>query len=151
MRGKVLEFDVAGGTGVISGDDGKRYPFSRADLGGGVTALIPGRDVDFEVGGDGRATSVFSLAASGGLSGDKNKLIAGLLGIFLGGLGIHKFYLGKKGPALIMLIGSLAGIVLFAIPTLIIGIIGFIEGIIYLVKDEQKFHEDYVAGNRNWF
>lgn len=64
----------------------------------------------------------------------KNKTIAGLLAIFLGGLGIHKFYLGK----------TILGIVyLLFCWTYIPSIIGFIEGIIYFCTDEEKFALKY--------
>ena len=50
---------------------------------------------------------------------DKNKVIAALLCFFLGGLGIHRFYLGWTGSAIAMLVLSILGTVLSAI---IIGI-----------------------------
>lgn len=60
----------------------------------------------------------------------KSKLAAGLLGIFLGGLGIHKFYLGNIGLGIVY--------ILFCW-TFIPGIIGFIEGIVYLCTDDYAF------------
>jgi len=60
----------------------------------------------------------------------KSRIVAGILGILIGGLGIHKFYLGKVGLGILY--------VLFfwtAIPALI----GFIEGIIYLVQSDEEF------------
>ncbi len=65
----------------------------------------------------------------------KSKVVAGLLGIFLGGLGIHKFYLGKTGQGILYLLFCWTGIP---------GIIGFIEGIIYLVSSDEKFYTKYV-------
>jgi TM2 domain-containing membrane protein YozV len=41
--------------------------------------------------------------------GSKSKIAAGLLGIFLGGFGIHKFYLGYTTPAVIMLVAGIIG------------------------------------------
>jgi len=60
-------------------------------------------------------------------SAPKQKLVAGLLGVFLGSLGVHSFYLGKTGKGIIQIIVSIV--------TLGIGALwGFIEGIIILVK-----------------
>ena len=64
----------------------------------------------------------------------KNKIVAGLLGIFLGGLGIHKFYLGKTGQGILYLLFCW---------TLIPGFVGLIEGIIYLVTNEEDFNRKY--------
>lgn len=60
----------------------------------------------------------------------KNKTTAGLLGIFLGGFGAHKFYIGKP---LIGFIYFITGC------TLIPSILGIVEGIMYLVWNEEKF------------
>jgi uncharacterized membrane protein YhaH (DUF805 family) len=57
MRGEILTYDDIPGTGLISGDDGARYSFTRADL----QQLVPvraGTKVDF-VPVDGTATQVF--------------------------------------------------------------------------------------------
>lgn len=64
----------------------------------------------------------------------KNKVIAALLAIFLGGFGIHKFYLGRIGWGLVYLIFFW---------TVIPGIVGFIEGIIYLCMSDERFYEKY--------
>ena len=68
---------------------------------------------------------------------DKNKLAAALLAIFLGGLGIHKFYLRKVGMGILYLIFCWTGIP---------AIIGFIEGIYYLCISDQTFND---KDNRN--
>eukprot|EP01030_Chromulinospumella_sphaerica_P025156 gene25156-25278_t len=103
MRGKVLSYADLDGTGLIGGDDGQRYGFTRGDLGGGVRSVVPGTEVDFEV-EDGAARNIYvTTPAYGGLSGDKNKIVAALLAFFLGWLGIHKFYLGKTNAGIIML------------------------------------------------
>lgn len=60
----------------------------------------------------------------------KNKVVAGLLGILLGGLGVHKFYMGKVGMGIVYLLFCWTGI-----PT----IIGFFEGIIYLCSNDENF------------
>lgn len=60
----------------------------------------------------------------------KNKAVAGLLGIFLGGFGIHKFYMGRIVWGIVYLLFCW---------TYIPAIIGFFEGIIYLVQKEHNF------------
>jgi TM2 domain-containing membrane protein YozV len=155
MRGKVLSYSDLDGSGLISGDDGHRYSFTRGDLGNDVRSVIPGTEVDFEI-SEGAARSVFVTTSpfsglSGSLSGGKNKIVAALLAFFLGMLGIHKFYLGKTNAGIIMLLCGTVGWILFAIPPLVVGIIAFIEFIIYLVKSDQQFHQDYVVGDKSWF
>ncbi len=60
----------------------------------------------------------------------KSKLVAGLLGIFLGGLGVHNFYLGFTGKAVAQLLISLISCGSLAIVS---AIWGFIEGVLILV------------------
>lgn len=60
MRGEILTYDDGPGTGLISGDDGARYSFTRADL----QQLVPvraGTKVDF-VPVDATATHVYVVA-----------------------------------------------------------------------------------------
>ncbi|MDP1713106.1 MAG: FHA domain-containing protein [Anaerolineales bacterium] len=66
--------------------------------------------------------------------GNKSRTTAGLLAIFLGAFGIHKFYLGQ----------GLAGLIyLVFFWTYIPGIIGFIEGISYFMMSDQQFAQKY--------
>lgn len=66
----------------------------------------------------------------------KTKLIAGLLAIFLGGIGIHKFYLGQNTMGIVYLVFFWTGIPV---------IIGFIEGILLLVMSDADFDAKYNA------
>ena len=61
----------------------------------------------------------------------KSKMAAGLLGIFLGALGIHNFYMGYKGKAIIQLLLGTVGIIVLIGP-IISGIWGLVEGIMIL-------------------
>ena len=89
-------------------------------------------------------------------SGENKKLMAGLLGIFLGSLGIHKFILGYQKEGFILLAGTLIGV---ATSCLVIGIfiymatgiIGLIEGIIYLTKSDEEFYQTYQVNKKPWF
>lgn len=76
--------------------------------------------------------------------GEENKkILAGVLGIVIGGLGIHKFVLGyTKEGILQILLNFLCGAG---------SIIGLIEGIIYLTKSDAEFYETYQRGHRPWF
>ncbi len=151
MRGKVLSYDDYTGSGLISGDDGVRYTFTRGGLMGGAREAAPGATVDFEV-ADGVASNIYIIGGAPlNLSGDKNRIVAALLALFLGWLGIHKFYLGKTTAGVLMLLGSTVGWITFGIVPAIVAIIAFIEFIIYLLKTDGDFHRDYVAGNKSWF
>ena len=62
----------------------------------------------------------------------KSKMAAGLLGIFLGWLGVHRFYLGYTGIAVAQLVLGLLGVVTCGITTGAASIWGLIEGILIL-------------------
>ena len=76
------------------------------------------------------------------------KLAAGLLGIFLGSFGVHKFVLGYNKAGIIMLVISVATCGFGAI---VMGTIGLIEGIIYLTKTPQEFKTLYLENEKAWF
>lgn len=89
-------------------------------------------------GGGGSSSSASSSAAGGYGSGRlvpvKSKVAAGLLAIFLGGIGIHKFYLGKTMQGILYLVFCWTGV-----PALI----ALVEGIIYLCKSDEAFAQQY--------
>ncbi|MDD7465407.1 MAG: TM2 domain-containing protein [Actinomycetaceae bacterium] len=67
-------------------------------------------------------------------TGARSRLVAGLLGIFLGGIGIHRFYLGYTSIGIIQIVVSIF--------TLGIGSLwGFIEGIMILAR-ASSFQND---------
>jgi TM2 domain-containing membrane protein YozV len=66
----------------------------------------------------------------------KQKIVAGLLGILLGGLGVHHFYLGSTMAGVIELIATF-------VTCGIGGLVGLIEGILLLVMSDQDFDQRY--------
>lgn len=92
--------------------------------------------------------SLVTSTSSNPFQGSKNKLVAGLLGILLGGLGIHKFYLEYNKEGIIMLVITL---ITCGFGGSIIAIIGLIEGIIYLTKTDEDFEQTYVKNQKPWF
>lgn len=95
--------------------------------------------VFMNAGGGGSSSSSASSSSSGGnnsLVPLKNKVLAGVLGIFLGGIGAHKFYLGKPFQGLLYLALCWTGI-----PE----VLGVIEGIMYLVSSDPSFASKYGA------
>ena len=79
---------------------------------------------------------------------ENKRVLAGVVGILLGTLGIHKFILGYQNEGLIMLLIS---ILTCGIGAGAIGLIGLIEGIIYLTKSDEEFYEIYQENKRGWF
>ena len=74
---------------------------------------------------------------------ENKKIVAGLLAIILGGLGIHKFILGYiKEGIFQFLLSFLCGLG---------ALIGLIEGIIYLTKTDEEFYQTYQVGKKGWF
>ena len=80
--------------------------------------------------------------------GAEKKIAAGICGILLGALGIHKFILGYKTQGLIMLLVTILSL---GILGWVSGILGLIEGIIYLTKTDEQFSNTYIVGKKPWF
>jgi TM2 domain-containing membrane protein YozV len=76
-------------------------------------------------------------------AGADKKIIVGICGILLGGFGVHKFILGYTNEGIIQLVLGLC----FGIG----GVIGIIEGIIYLTKSDEEFVRTYIQGHKGWF
>ena len=107
----------------------------------GLAAAIQPPQLSSAPPGIGAVSSTVAARAS-------NKIPAGVCGIILGGLGIHKFILGYTGAGLIMLLVS---ILTCGIGYGVMHIIGLIEGIIYLTKSDEEFVRTYVDGRKEWF
>lgn len=72
------------------------------------------------------------------------RIVAGVLAIFLGAFGVHKFVLGYTRAGLIHLLLTLAtcGLMKF---------VAIVEGIIYLTKTDAEFISTYQIGTKEWF
>ena len=72
----------------------------------------------------------------------KSKIVAGLLGLFLGGLGVHNFYLGYTGKAVAQLLLTLIGWIILIGP-IISGIWALIESVLILCSSYgSNWHRD---------
>jgi len=86
------------------------------------------------------------------IPGAEKKMVAGILGILLGGLGIHKFYLGYKQEGIIMLLVALiGGTVTCGVGYGVVSVIGLVEGILYLTKTDEEFVNTYITNKKPWF
>lgn len=78
------------------------------------------------------------------IPGAEKKVMAGVLGIVAGGFGVHKFILGYTTEGLIQL-------AITFITCGIGGLIGTVEGIIYLTKSDEEFVRTYIQNKKGWF
>jgi TM2 domain-containing membrane protein YozV len=98
------------------------------------------------------SASEFAENAKETFSDSNKKIIAGVLAILLGSLGVHKFVLGYTKEGIIMLVITLIiGVFTCGIGASAMGLIGFIEGIIYLTKSDEEFYNTYQVGKKPWF
>ncbi|HEY0084748.1 MAG TPA: TM2 domain-containing protein [Allosphingosinicella sp.] len=156
MRGQVLGVDTRTGHGKIAGDDGTRYSFTPEDWAHRGEPAV-GMYVDFET-EETRALTIFPVpskepaAAPGTITlphrpvpaeHDRNKIVAALLAFFLGPLGIHRFYLGRTGSGIVMLVLTCT-----IVGLLVTGIWAFVDFIRYLIMSDREFAERY-ARNPN--
>ena len=82
----------------------------------------------------------------------KDRAVAALLAIFLGFLGMHKFYLGYYQTGFVMMAISVVGsIFTLGLAAAVMAVIAIIEGFIYLSKSQSEFDRIYVYGNKDWF
>lgn len=147
MRGQVLGVDTRTGDGIVTGEDGRRYSFKPLDWAHKGEPAI-GMIVDFET-ADSRALSIFPVpgtspppaaapSAPAPVYDDRNKLVAALLAFFIGIFGIHRFYLGRTGSGIVMLLLTCTFVgMLLTVPW------AFIDMIRYLVMSDREFAERY--------
>lgn len=145
MRGQILGVDVRTGEGLLTGEDGRRYRFAPADWADrGEPAR--GLEVDFETRDD-RALAIIhvpgarppvSAPHTRATANDRNKLVAALLAFLLGPLGVHRFYLGRTGSGLAMLLLSCT-----VVGLLVTGPWAFVDMIRYLIMSDGEFADRY--------
>ena len=143
MRGQILGVDRRTGEGQLAGEDGRRYAFLRDDWAHDGAPAI-GLQVDFEA-EQNRALHIFPVPAERALATsapapttDRNKLVAALLAFFTGTLGIHRFYLGRTGSGIVMLVLSCTVIGLFVTAPW-----ALIDMVRYLVMSDAEFASRY--------
>ncbi|PRX57329.1 TM2 domain-containing protein [Flagellimonas meridianipacifica] len=98
----------------------------------------------------------FGEGLKGATQGENKKILVGILAIIVGSLGIHKFILGYQKEGFILLGITVVGMVLTCVGVGVFlvwatGLIGLIEGIIYLTKSDEEFYNTYQAGKKPWF
>ena len=104
-----------------------------------------------------KTANEFSEGLNNAIGGGENKkILAVVLAIILGAFGVHKFILGYQKEGFILLGITIVGFVLSCVGIGIFvvwatGLIGLIEGIIYLTKSEEEFYNTYQAGQKPWF
>lgn len=131
MKGQILDFSVQKNEGVISGSDGARYTFTGAQWKGDVQPN-KGMWVDFDAQGT-NATGIYRALgqASSTPRGNKSKAAATLWGVFLGGFGAHKFYMGSWGWGIVYLLTCW-----LYVPF----IVAFVEWIRYVLMSDDEFY-----------
>lgn len=75
---------------------------------------------------------------------ENKKVLAGVLALVLGSIGVHKFFLGYTKEGIIQ-------IVLTVVTCGIASLVPLIEGIIYLTKSDEEFYKIYQQGRKPWF
>ena len=146
MRGQVLGVDTRTGDGIVTGEDGRRYSFKPDDWAARGEPAI-GMEVDFET-HENRALTIFPVpgtspppvaATAPAIDlGDRNKYVAAILAFLLGPLGIHRFYLGRTGSGIAMLVLSCT-----VVGLLVSAPWAFIDMVRYLLMSDREFAARY--------
>jgi TM2 domain-containing membrane protein YozV len=80
--------------------------------------------------------------------GADKKIVAGILAILVGSLGVHKFVLGYTTEGVIML---LVTVLTCGIAGVVMSVVGIVEGIMYLTKSDEDFVRTYIQNKKGWF
>ncbi|MBW4672140.1 MAG: TM2 domain-containing protein [Cyanomargarita calcarea GSE-NOS-MK-12-04C] len=78
---------------------------------------------------------------------NSKKITAGICALLIGCLGVHKFILGYTTEGLIML---LVTVLTCGFGGAVMGIIGLVEGILYLTKTDEEFLNTYMVNKKGW-
>ena len=78
---------------------------------------------------------------------NSKKTTAGICAILIGALGVHKFILGYTTEGAIML---LVTVLTLGLGGAVMGIIGLVEGIVYLTKTDEEFLNTYMVNKKGW-
>jgi TM2 domain-containing membrane protein YozV len=146
MRGQVLGVDTRTGDGIVAGQDGRRYSFRPQDWAARGEPAV-GMEVDFET-LETRALSIFPVPGTApepvpgprprAPDSDRNKYVAAILAFLIGPLGVHRFYLGRTG----------SGIAMLVLTCTIVGLIvsvpwALVDMVRYLVMSDAEFAARY--------
>lgn len=74
----------------------------------------------------------------------RSRIVAGLLGIVLGGMGVHNFYLGYSSKGFIQICMFFGGLFTFGLSALIAWIWGFVEGVLLLSGSIERDGDDHL-------
>ncbi len=148
MRGQVLGVDRRTGQGQVAGEDGRRYVFEPQDWADRGEPRV-GAMVDFAAQAD-RALSLFAAPAAAAVApplptptGGPNRYVAALLAFFLGAFGVHRFYLGRVGSGVAMLVLTVTVIgSIVSVPW------ALIDTLRYLLLSERAFAARYDPASR---
>ncbi len=147
MRGQILGVDRKTGDAQVTGEDGRRYRFRPDDWADPIGPAV-GALVDFDI-ADGRAVSVYRVPGTVPAAHeaprrrtDRNRFVAAILAFFLGLLGIHRFYLGRTGTGIVMLVLTCT---VFGMA--ITGIWSLVDMVRYLMMSDEEFDRRYAQRN----
>ena len=140
MTGKILGYDTTSNTGTISGDNGERYKFSKAEW---KESIAPQKEtkVDFDIAEDGEAKDIYQVKDS---AAENNDMLMGLVAIGI------TFFFGFIGTFISRLVLAKQPIGKTIVPTLIhfvitmLGLIPVLGWIVYLIGTGYYMYKNYI-------
>ena len=140
MTGKILGFDTANNTGTVSGDDGKRYKFSKDDW---KESVAPQKEtkVDFDISEDGTAKEIYQVTDT---AAENNDIMMGLIAIGI------TFFFGFIGTFVSRLVLAKQPVGKTIVPTLIhfiitlLGLIPVLGWLLYIIGTGYYMYKNYI-------